>query len=454
MWAIPDMTAETGEKPSSRRLNTWKEIATYFGRDERTVRRWKTSRGLPVHRVPGGAGGTVYAFEAELAAWLRGHGETSESETKAPMPLAGARSWRSRVPWLAAGLGGVILAFGFAYVLLPRVSGPPAQHAQSHDPQATASYRAGLYEWQTRTPVGLAHAVEDFKQAIARDPNYAEAYAGLADCYNLLREYTTMPPGEAYPRAKAAAERAIALDPRIGEAHAALAFDDFYWSRDVRGAKREFLAALALEPRNSQIHHWYATFLMTIREFAPALEEIGKAQALDSASTAILADKGLMLFYDGKGEEAVALLKRLEQAEPDFYSPHLYLASIYRAHGDDRDYIDELKAASRVRHNANGEAVADAGAAGFAASGRERMFASMLAAHKSLYAARLESAYELALAYADVSDDANAIAYLKLSLSRHETDNVALAVEQRLDGLRAKPEFRPLLSMAGLDSRV
>jgi Tfp pilus assembly protein PilF len=453
MRAFQDMAAERGEKPASRRLDTWKEIATYFGRDERTVRRWETGRGLPVHRVPGGGGGTVYAFEAELAAWLRGNPETGESENKtAQAARTKAPSWRSRAPWLAAALAAVvILAAGLAHVVPP---GPAPRRVSPHDPRATAFYNAGLYEWQTRTPVGLAHAVGDFKQAIARDPRYAEAYAGLANCYNLLREYTTMPPGEAYPQAKEAAERAVALDPTIAEAHAALAFDDFYWSRDVRGAKREFLAALALEPRNAQIHHWYATFLMTVREFAPALEEIGKAQALDSASTAILADKGLMLFYDGKGEEAVALLKRLEQAEPDFFSPHLYLASIYRAHGDDRDYIEELKAASRTRHNASGEAVADAGAAGFAAGGRERMFAAMLAAHKSLYAERRESAYELALAYADVGDDANAIAYLKVSLSRHETDNVALAIEQRLEPLRAKPEFRPLLSMAGLDSHV
>ena len=449
------MAAESGEKPSSRRLDTWKEIATWFGRDERTVRRWEATRGLPVHRVPGGAGGTVYAFEAELAAWLRGHPEGGESEKKpVPPPKIETSPWRSRAPWLAAALIAVALAFGLARVLSPRAPDATARQASSHDPQAVAFYRSGLYEWQTRTPVGLEHAVADFKQAIAHDSRYAEAYAGLADCYNLLREYTTMPPGEAYPRAKAAAERAIALDPGIAEAHAALAFDDFYWSRDVRGAKREFLAALALEPRNAQVHHWYATFLMTIREFSPALGEIEKAQALDSASTAVLADKGLMLFYDGKDEDAVALLKRLEQAEPDFYSPHLYLASIYRAQGDDRDYLQELKAAAQARHNQDGAAIADAGAAGLAAGGREKMFGAMLDVHKTLYAERRESAYELALAYADVNDEAGAIAYLKLSLSRHETDNVALAVERRLEGLRAKPEFRPLLEMAGLDSHV
>ena len=445
------MTAENSEKPSSRRLDTWKEIATYFGRDERTVRRWEESRGLPVHRVPGGAGGTVYAFEAELAAWLRGHPETGESAKGAPAPSAEAKPRTRLYSWLAAaGLAVVALAFALAQVLFPR----EAPRAASHDPQAVAFYKSGLYEWQTRTPVGLEHAVADFKKAIARDPSYAEAYAGLADCYNLLREYTTMPPGEAYPLAKAAAQRAIALDPAIAEAHAALAFDDFYWSRDVRGANREFLRALALDPRNAAAHHWYATFLMTIREFPQAVMEIEKAQALDSASTAILADKGLMLFYDGRSEEAVALLAQLEQAEPAFLSTHQYLASIYGAQGDDRSFLREMEAAAAARHSDEDRRTADAGVAGFAAGGREAMFKSMLGVDRALYAQGKISAYALALAYADVNDEADTIAYLKLSLARHETDNVALAVEHRLEVLRARSEFRPLLSMAGLDSHV
>ena len=449
------MAAENGEKPSSRRLDTWKEIATWFGRDERTVRRWETSRGLPVHRVPGGAGGTVYAFEAELAAWLRGHPETGESEKAAPVPSNPARPRTKVYVWLAAGgLAAIVLAFGLAQLLSLRGAGQAPPQTGSHDPQAVAFYRSGLYEWQTRTPIGLEHAVADFKQAIARDPDYAEAYAGLANCYNLLREYTTMPPGEAYPRAKAAAERAIALNPAIAEAHAALAFDDFYWSRDVRGANREFRQALALDPRNAAAHHWYATFLMTIREFPQAVSEIEKAQALDSASTAILADKGLMLFYDGRSEEAVALLARLEQAEPAFLSPHQYLAAIYGARRDDHSFLREIAAAAAARHSEEARRIADAGISGFAAGGRDAMFKAMLGVDKLLYAQGKISAYEFALAYADVNDEADAIAYLKLSLSRHETDNVALAVERRLDGLRAKPEFRPLLSTAGLDSHV
>jgi Tfp pilus assembly protein PilF len=456
MRASQDMTTGNGQNPSSRRLDTWKEIATYFGRDERTVRRWEASRGLPVYRVPGSAGGTVYAFEAELAAWLRGHPESGEPEKKvASDPDAERPKAPSRVAWLSAALAvGAVLIFGLTWFLPPRDTGMPRSSAASHDPQATALYKAGLYEWQTRTPVGLTHAAEDFQKAIARDPKYAQAFAGLANCYNLLREYTTMPPQIAYPRAKAAAERAIALDPEIGEAHAALAFDDFYWSRDIRGARREFLSALALEPRNAAVHHWYATFLMTIREFPQALSEIEKAEALDSASTAILADKGLMLFYSGKNGDAIALLARLEQTEPNFFSPHQYLASIYLSRSDDRDYLRELEAAAAARRNENAKAIADAGTSGLSKGGRDAMFKAMLDVQKPLSAAGKISAYELALGYANANDDGNAIKYLNESLSRHETENVALAIEPSLERLRAKPAFRPLLLLAGLASHA
>ena len=205
--------------------------------------------------------------------------------------------------------------------------------AASSDAKATQLYKSALFEWQTRSPAGLRYAVKDFEGAIARDPHYAMAYAGLADCYNLLREFTPMPPEIAYPRAKAAAERAIALDPSIAEAHAALGFDDFYWSRDEANARRQFETALKLDPDSADIHHWYATVLMTVRSFPQAVKEIDEAARLDPESTAILADKGLILVHQGKTAEGVAPLQRLEQTQPQFLSQlkhHIWPRSISR----------------------------------------------------------------------------------------------------------------------------
>ena len=130
-----------------------------------------------------------------------------------------------------------------------------------------------------------------------RDPHYAEAYAGLANCYNLLREYSLMPPNEAYPRAEAAANRAIALDDSLSDAHSALGFVDLYWSWDVAGAQREFVRALTLYPNSVNAHYWYGTYLLHLGRFSESLEEIEKAQKLDPHSTSILAGKGLVPFH-------------------------------------------------------------------------------------------------------------------------------------------------------------
>jgi hypothetical protein len=132
---------------------------------------------------------------------------------------------------------------------------PSAEGVAGHKPSQDVVdlHLNGLFYWNKRTPDDLNRAVHYFNQAISEDPNYAEAYVGLANSYNLLREYTLMPAEEAYPRARAAAERAIALDDMLSEAHTALAFVEFYWYRNFDKAKREFERARALDPDSVRV---------------------------------------------------------------------------------------------------------------------------------------------------------------------------------------------------------
>ena len=170
-----------------------------------------------------------------------------------------------------------------------------ASHHSSNT-QAQEFYLKGRYFWSRRTPKGhVTQAIDYFTQAIVQGPGNAEAYVGLADCYNLLREFGVMPAAEAYPRALAAAQRAVRLDDTSAQAHNSLAFPTFWWLWKAATAEREFSRALQLNPDLVRAHHWYATYLMALHRFPDAIDQIDQAQRLD-ASSALLADKGYLLW--------------------------------------------------------------------------------------------------------------------------------------------------------------
>src|ERR1700685_465161 len=381
------MTGSNDNPRNGKRLDTWKEIGGFFGRDERTVKRWEMTRKLPVHRVPGGGRANVYAYEGELTEWLRsndpqgGSGQEDVVADSNGSSLAGSsgtaevgleeasngeresggfgsgekRSWRGSglilVVLLIVAVGAGLLIYKSRDWL--GLGGSTAAKTGAHQvaPESEQLYLKGIYYWHNRTPESLNQAVDYFTQAIVRDPNNAEAYVGLANCYNLLREYSTMPDDEAYPRAMAAAKRAIALDDSLSGAHSSLGFGEFYWSWDAPGAEKEFRRAIELDPKSVNAHHWYATMLMSLGREKESLGEIEKAQQLDPQSTAILADQGLIIYHNEQKERAVAQLKQLEAAEPGFLSPHNYLAAIYYAGHDCKNYLAESKAAATVQHD-------------------------------------------------------------------------------------------------------
>jgi hypothetical protein len=146
------------------------------------------------------------------------------------------------------------------------------------NPEAHELYLKGRYYWNKRTEEGLKKALEYFQQAIAKDPSSALAYAGLADAYNLLGQYTTVSPEDMLPKAKAAATKALELDDALGEAHTALAALEVYYDRDWSAAEREFKRALELNPGYATGHYWYGyTFLLPRGQFDEAIREVGRA---------------------------------------------------------------------------------------------------------------------------------------------------------------------------------
>src|ERR1700735_4128165 len=480
----------------NRRLDTWKEIDAFFGRDERTVKRWEITRGLPVHRVPGAGRANVYANTDELIEWLKGKNDTAETEVEAnpaspegdsdpeyfPVPILpdslsadpvpsdrrvgerrGAESRRSpalferwrEFRYFAVAL--VILAT-LAAVAVARYSwsaraarkDAAVSRPRPIDPEAEQLYLKGIYYFNKRTPESLNQAVDYFTQAVVRDPQYAEPYVGMADSYNLLREYSVMPPSEAYPRAAAAAKRAIALDDSLSGAHSSLAFVDFYWSWDVPSAQREFKRALELDPNSVRGRHWYATFLLHLGRFPESIVEIERAQKLDPESKSILADKGLILFYAGYTDQALALLKQLEASEPDFLSPHNYLALIYMVQGNWPQYLAESRKSATLLHDEHRLAVAAAGEKGFARGGSRGMLIAILKEQQNLYAKGQEQAYNLAQTSALLGDKEQALKDLQNSYLKRDTDLAQLRIDLTMSTLHDEPRFREILAQIGL----
>ena len=405
-----------GSPAENRRIDSWKEIAAFFGRDERTVKRWEKERGLPVHRLPGERGG-VFAWSHELTLWLNSTavagGESTPSappavsapepsphpqpEFSAPAPSPHSRSGLLSVAVLVLALIAISL-YAFRFLRRPRHESGNS-HAAAHrrpDPEAEQLYLKGRYYWSRRTEGSLNQAVDAFTQAVVHDSDYAQAYAGLAECYDLMPEFTSMPRSEAFPRAIAAARKAIALDDSLAEAHRALAFALFYWDWKVPAALGEYQRALQLDPRDEEAHHWYATSLMMLGRYPEAMSEIDKAQQLNPASRSILSDQALIRYWAGEHAPAVEKLREIEQAEPDFLSAPRYLAGLDFAEKDYRGFVDQSKRLAVLSNDAQLLAVANAAQRGLAQGGERAMLEAMRAAQQQFFDSGQSSGFELA----------------------------------------------------------
>lgn len=370
------------------------------------------------------------------------------------------RSGKNRRAWVLAAallpaLVAIVVLLNQKRVLASlgkQKSGGATLAANHHVPNPVAQdlYLKGRYYWNKRTSADLNKALDYFTQAIVSDPNYALAYVGMADCYNLLREYSVMPEEEAYPRAMAAARKALELDNSLAEAHNSLAFGTYYWSLDAAGAEQEFREALRLNPNCALAHHWYATFLVSIGRNQDALQQIEIAQQLDSSSTAILADKALILYYSGRTDDAVVLLNQINATEPSFLSTHRYLAIIDLMRRDYAAYLAESRKAAQLSQNETDLSVLNAAEKGFHAGGQQAMLESMLLEQKKLLAEGRTTAYRLAETCALMGHNKEAFGYLRMARERHESPLSGIRVDPTLANLHADPSYREFVSQLGL----
>lgn len=367
--------------------------------------------------------------------------QSEPSSAVAPPAKASRKRWWMLLAAMAVLAVAVILALRWR---------DRERAGSSSSSEARELYLQGRYYWSKRTPEDLNQAVDYFTQAVVRDPRYAQAYVGLADTYNLLSEYTVMPYQEAFKRAIAAANTAIRLDERLPEAHNSLAYASFYGAWDAGTAEREFRRALLLNPSYSTAHHWYATFLMSVGREREALSEIGQAQGLDPSSKAIFADKGLILLWAGQVDAARTLLEQIAASDPQFASPHRYLASVYLLEKRYPDFLAEWKKDAVLTHNSTTLTMAEAGERALVAGGPAAMFEQLMRAQEKSPSIEGARYYWLARMSAFSGNTNQAVRYLNLAFHRHDVNMVTLTVDPFFSSMRTEPAFQELVRRVGV----
>ena len=463
---------ESSGKITGQRLDSWKEIAAFFSRDERTAKRWEKERNLPVHRVPGGGRGSVFAFSEELSAWLRSAELPEATEQAGQSPEAAGQATIENAPPPAGSspgpstradslrrwaiLAGLMFAatfsvYGFAHFFQVRsVQGHmlPNVSFRRYDPAKRSAedlYLKGRYYWNKRTADDLVRAADYFTAATQREPSYAQAYAGLADTYNLLREYSNMPDSQAFPLALNAAQKAVQLDDSLAEGHRALAFAEFNWNWDIPGGESEFRRAIELNPNDPVAHHWYATALSALPRLPESIAEIEKARALDPSSRSIAADRAQMYFVNGRDQEAIDILQELEQTDPEFRSPHAYLEGIYWTHREYAKSLDETETLARLYHDEKGLTQVATDRQRLKAGGESALLEGRLRDQLLEFREGREDALAVAKTYAALGDYKKSLEYLSKAYQRHEPELLYLRNMRGFEPLRDDPALQNIL---------
>jgi TolB-like protein/Tfp pilus assembly protein PilF len=571
----PGSRQERSESRAADRLNSWKEIAAHFRRDERTVRRWEEQEGMPVHRHQHKSRAAIFAYRSELDAWWTSGRNKLEADASAKpdrraarfiwpvvaasalalagwmyarhlstgslahvhsiavLPLANLsqdsgqdyladgltealttdlgklkdlrvisrtstvryKGTKKSIPEIARELqvgavveGAVLRAGDRVRITAQLIAAPEDRHvwAESYDrdvrdvlalqadvaraiavqirgqlsgdrvspgavvrdPEAYELYLKGRYARDQGSEQGLKLAFQYFREALEKDPQYAPAYAGLADCYARLPFYSETPPAEAFPKAKAAAEKALQLDETLAEAHVSIAYVKTYYDWDWAAAEKEFRKALELNASNADAHHSYSRLLASLGRLEEARAELTRAGELDPLSLLIQANRGVISYFGRQYEQAVRELKDASRVDPKFFVPYWGLGLCYEQMARYEDAVGQLqKAIDLSGRGANG--IASLGHA-YGLAGRRDEALKILQELETRSKERYVSAYQMALVHLGLQQNDAAMQQLEAAFQERSTLLTYLKMDPRFDPLRSDARFKGLLGRIGL----
>jgi tetratricopeptide (TPR) repeat protein len=327
------------------------------------------------------------------------------------------------------------------------------------NPEAYQLYLQGRYFWNKRTEADIRKSIDYLQKAIDKDPTYALAYAGLADAYTTLPSYTNDTGLDSYPRARAAALKALELDESLAEPHATLGTVLLEHEWNFAEAEKEFKRAIELNPSYATAHHWYAEYLLATGRNDEALAEIKRAQELDPLSLIINGIVGVVYSVRGENDQAVAQLKKTIEMDPNFARSHLFLAEVYRDQGRFEEAIDEqekhLTLLGLPPEKAG--AMAETLRTEYRRSGEKAYYRKLLEFIEAVGATNPELSpplFEIAWIYERLGERDKAFEFLEKSYAQHEPDIVRLAEVRAFESIRADPKFADLVRRIGFPQQV
>jgi eukaryotic-like serine/threonine-protein kinase len=314
--------------------------------------------------------------------------------------------------------------------------------------EAHQLYLKGRNAWSKRTAESLQEGIKYFEDATRTDPSYAPAYAGLADCYNMLVNYSVLPSKEAFPKARRAAEKALELDQDLAEAHAALAFINHQWEWDWIEAEREFKLAIDSKPNYAPAHQWYSSLLAGTGRTEEAIAEAKRAQELEPFSLIVSSHLGWINYLARRYDQAIEQAQQKLKLDPNFFPAHRYQALAHQAQGKhDLAIAGFQKALSLSR----GSPLLKAELAhAYAIAGRRKEAQAALDELQQLSVSRHFSPSHLALIYTGLGENDRAIELLNKAFNERAERLVWLKVDPRFDRLHSDARFIDLLQRIGL----
>jgi TolB-like protein/Tfp pilus assembly protein PilF/class 3 adenylate cyclase len=322
------------------------------------------------------------------------------------------------------------------------ISAKPTENLEAYQ-----FYLLGRHYWNRRTADGLRRALDQFQQAVDKDPTYGLAYVGLADCYLQLEEYASTPTSETLPKARAAALRALQIDDSLGEAHTSLGLINTY-SRQFREAEKEYKRGIDLNSNYPTAHHWYSVYLLMQGRLDEAMAEIKRAQELDPLSRVIGDQLAICYFLKGDLNAGIEQCRKIIELDPNYPRAHGHLGWAYLKQGREQEAMAELQTGVEV----SGRGSQELGflGYGYGALGKRTEAMAVLTELKERYARRESLALYIAAVYAGLGDKDQAFAWLERDFqARTGTLNV-IVFRPNYDTLREDPRFADLLRRIGL----